>query len=182
MFKRQFTSRFQTFGGILLTQLQHGHCGIDALFGSAVALEDTVNDSQCLLSNGCRPLSDRQLIPFRFLEAFRNIFRIGVIPVANIARETLVGGDTLMAAVDLDHAVGDLKVNGLAYKAVRNGVLAGLVGHMKIRADHAPVFPHSILIRNGRKWAQRDAFICFKYLTAAAFTLLEGLIVEILQA
>ena len=46
--------------------------------------------------------------------------------------KTLVGGDTFMSAVDLDHAVGDLKVNGLAYKAVRNGILAGLVGHMKI--------------------------------------------------
>lgn len=102
------------------------------------------------------------LVPFRFLKAFGNIFRIGVISIANIARKTLVRRDTLMTAVDLDHTVRDLQVNCLAYKTIRYRILAGLVGHMKIRADHAPVFPHSVLIRNGRKWTQRDAFICFK--------------------
>lgn len=132
MFKRQFTSRFQTFGGILLTQLQHGHCGIDALFGSGVTLENTVNDRQGLLADGCCPLPERKLVPFRLLESLGNVLRIGVVSVADIARKTLVRRDTLMTAVDLDHAVGDLKVNVLAYKAVRNGILAGLVGHMKI--------------------------------------------------
>ena len=43
-----------------------------------------------------------------------------------------MGGDALMAAVDLDHTIGDLQVNCLAYKAIRHGVLAGLVGHMEV--------------------------------------------------
>ena len=47
-------------------------------------------------------------------------------------RQPLVRRDTLMAKVDLNHAVGNLQINVLAHETIWHGVLAGLIGHMKV--------------------------------------------------
>ena len=83
------------------------------------------------------------LVPFCFLKAFRNILRIGVVSVADIAWKPLVRRNPLMTAIDFNHAVGNFQVHLLANKTVGNGILVCQVGNMKISADDATVFPYS---------------------------------------
>ena len=177
----KLTGGFQTGICIRPAEAENGKTGIIALFFYADTAEDPVDDLPGRLPDRTRPVPDPLIIPLDDVAERRgHVFRMCRILVLHVVRKAVVCCQALSFVIELHKTVCDLQIHLLFRVLIRAGIPVLLVYDMKVEVDRPAIDPLGNLIRDIRKRAEEFLFF-LKHLITAAVTLLESLMVELIE-
>ena len=177
----KLTGGFQTGICIRPAETENGETGIIALFFYADGAKNSINDLAGRFPDGTCPVPDPLIIPLHDIaEGRRHVFRMCGVLVTHIVRKTVVRCQTIAFVIDLYETVCDPQINLLLRVLIRAGIPVLLINNMEVKVDGPAIDPFSYLIRDIRKRTKEFLFF-LKNLIAAAFALLESLMVELIE-
>ena len=100
--------------------------------------------------------------------------------ILHIVGKTVVRCQTLAFVIDLHESVSDLEINLLLCVLIRAGIPVFLVYDMEIEVDSPAIDPLGDLIGDVRERPEIVPFF-LHYIIAAAFALLKGLMIELIE-